>query len=210
MEYLFGVIPNKEDNTQEQHFLRVKDKELKEFVPGTYYIHTDNYPDMIVTDSFKIDKQIKTDEDSEGNHYAWYLVSEYSRSTDNSPGVAAKLKNNQDITAISFVSLAEQGTIDDVTASEHSEMFAEWNYPINYTAGQIRKYEDKLYKCISPHKSQVDWTPDKVASLWKAISDPNEEWPEWSRPIGAFDAYIKEIKRAERKFRSYFFLPKIK
>ena len=27
------------------------------------------------------------------------------------------------------------------------------------------------------------------ASLWKEIGDPAAEWPEWSQPIGAVDAY---------------------
>ena len=26
-------------------------------------------------------------------------------------------------------------------------------------------------------------------SLWVSISDPAEEWPEWSQPLGAHDAY---------------------
>lgn len=188
MEYLFGTITTK-DSSEEQRLLRVKGKELQDLVPGIYYSHTETYPDMTVTDNFKIQEQIKTSEDSEGNHYAWYLITDYSRNTDESRGVAANLEKEKSVNAISFVTLAEQGHIDDVTAGEHTDMFAEWAYPIAYTEGQIRRYDDKLYKCISAHNSQEDWTPDKTGSLWKAISDPNEEWPEWSRPIGAFDAY---------------------
>lgn len=188
MEYLFSTI-TVQDGT-ENRLMRIKDQqELKEFTPGFYYSHTETYPDMTITDNFKIQEQIKTSEDSEGNHYAWYLISDYSRNIDGSPGVAANVEKEKTINAINFVTLAEQGHIDDVTAGEHTDMFAEWAYPIAYTQGQIRRYQDKLYKCISAHNSQEDWTPDKTANLWKQISDPNEEWPEWSRPIGAFDAY---------------------
>lgn len=35
----------------------------------------------------------------------------------------------------------------------------------------------------------MDWAPDVAVSLWVSISDPAEEWPEWSQPVGAHDAY---------------------
>ena len=63
------------------------------------------------------------------------------------------------------------------------------------TVGQIRRYTDgKLYKCVQAHTSQADWTPDTAASLWTPVSDPAEEWPEWSQPVGAHDAYSKDAK----------------
>ena len=31
-------------------------------------------------------------------------------------------------------------------------------------------------------------------SLWVSISDPAEEWPEWSQPLGAHDAYEQGAK----------------
>ena len=30
---------------------------------------------------------------------------------------------------------------------------------------------------------------DAAVSLWSKTSDPAEEWPEWSQPVGAHDAY---------------------
>lgn len=91
---------------------------------------------------------------------------------------------------IMFVTLTESGSIDDVTASEHADLFTPWAYPVNYSVGQIRRYTDgKLYRCLQAHTSQADWTPDAAVSLWVSISDPSEEWPEWSQPLGAHDAY---------------------
>lgn len=90
---------------------------------------------------------------------------------------------------IMFVTLAEGGQIDHATAAEHTELFAPWACPVNYTAGQIRQHGGKLYKCLQAHASQEGWTPDAAPSLWVAISDPAEEWPAWSQPIGAQDAY---------------------
>lgn len=93
------------------------------------------------------------------------------------------------VSGIAFVVMAESGQIDAVTAAEHAGLFSPWAYPVNYKTGQIRQYGGALYRCLQDHTSQVDWTPPVAASLWAAVSDPAEEWPEWSQPLGAHDAY---------------------
>ena len=90
---------------------------------------------------------------------------------------------------IVFVTMAEAGSIDPVTAAEHADLFAEWAYPIAYTVGQIRRYNGTLYKCVQAHTSHADWAPPAAPSLWSLTADPTEEWPEWIQPIGAHDAY---------------------
>ena len=92
-------------------------------------------------------------------------------------------------TSIAFVTLAEAGQIDDTTATENVSQFAPWTYPVAYAVGNIRQYNGELFRCVQAHTSQADWTPDATASLWKKIGDPTEEWPAWSQPIGAHDAY---------------------
>ena len=108
--------------------------------------------------------------------------------------LASSLASVQSASAVAFVVLCEVGTLDMVTASEHAELFAEWAYPIAYTVGQLRRHNGKLYKCVQAHTSQADWTPDTAASLWSVAADPAEEWPAWSQPIGAHDAYAKGAK----------------
>ena len=88
-----------------------------------------------------------------------------------------------------FVTLTEGGQIDPATAGEHTELFAPWACPVNYTTGQIRQHGGRLYKCLPGHTSQEGWQPDAAPSLWVQIADPAEEWPAWSQPIGAQDAY---------------------
>lgn len=95
----------------------------------------------------------------------------------------------QDAVAIAFVSLAESGQIDGVTASEQSELFTEWAADVAYTPGQLRRYNDTLYKCVQQHTAQADWTPENAPTLWAKTSDPADEWPAWSPPVGAHDAY---------------------
>ena len=43
------------------------------------------------------------------------------------------LQENQAASAIAFVTLAENGSIDGVTAGEHAELFSPWKYPVAYT-----------------------------------------------------------------------------
>lgn len=101
------------------------------------------------------------------------------------------IKNINVTNSIAFVTLAEENKIDEVTAEEHKDLFNDFEVGVLYKVGNIRKYKDNLYKCISEHTSQADWTPDISTSLWKQISDPNVEYPLWSQPVGAFDSYMK-------------------
>ena len=110
-------------------------------------------------------------------------------------GQAYRAINAQQIvTDIAFVTLAENGAIDEVTATEHTEVFAPWAENTKYVVGNLRTFGEKLYKCIQKHTSQADWTPDKTPALWVLAGDPAEEWPEWSQPVGAHDAYNKGDK----------------
>ena len=55
-------------------------------------------------------------------------------------------------------------------------------------AGVIRFFGNNLYKCIQPHTTQQDWTPDLTPALWKRYFEPNDYQP-WKQPSGAHDAY---------------------
>lgn len=61
--------------------------------------------------------------------------------------------------------------------------------PNVYATGQLRRRDGALYQCLQAHTSQEGWEPENSAALWKLIHDPAEEWPEWSQPICAVDAY---------------------
>ena len=114
------------------------------------------------------------------------------------------LQEQEAVNSIAFVTLAEAGNIDTVTAEEHMELFAPWAYPADYKVGNLRRYNGRLYKCIGDHTSQADWAPDVSVSLWAPTSDPAEEWPEWSQPIGAHDAYNAgdKVSHSDKKWTS--------
>lgn len=110
----------------------------------------------------------------------------------------ATAETTRDTAEIAFVTMAEAGTIDEVTATEHLQAFADWQSSIAYTKGQMRAFGEgenrKLYRCLQNHTSQDDWTPPAAVSLWVEAGNPAEEWPAWSQPVGAHDAYVSGAK----------------
>ena len=106
----------------------------------------------------------------------------------------ADLAEQKNVAAITFVSLTKKGDIDDVTASEHADLFEPWVASKAYAVGDIVSYNELLYRCVQAHTSQADWTPADTPALWTKIGDPTEEYPEWSQPLGAHDAYEQGAK----------------
>lgn len=152
-----------------------------------------SYDDCVIVDRFRVVEHYQAAE-AEGLCYDWYTIDQHYRYIDGTGPVAAAAKNANEAASIAFVTLAEAGSIDDVTAGEHMDIFSPWASAVSYTAGNLRTYNGKLYRCVQAHTSQDDWTPDAAKSLWTATSDPEEKWPAWSQPVGATDAYAKDSK----------------
>lgn len=89
--------------------------------------------------------------------------------------------------ALSYVVQNQDGFSDD-QALQVAELYPEWHTGVNYRAGQIVRYGGELYRCISDHASQADWTPTAVPSLWDGISFTGDV-ENWEQPTGAHDAY---------------------
>lgn len=117
------------------------------------------------------------------------LVSDAS-TADELTAQRADIDEQKNVAAITFVSLAEKGDIDEVTATEHANLFEAWVTDKDYAVGKIvSRPNGNLYKCVQAHRSQAGWEPENTPALWTKIGDPTEEYPEWSQPLGAHDAY---------------------
>lgn len=92
--------------------------------------------------------------------------------------------------SIAFVKMAEKGEIDEVTASEHADMFLAWRENMQCTTGMLLQHEGKLYRVLQDHTSQADWLPDLTPTLYKAIGFNEEGIPYWSQPISQQDSYM--------------------
>ena len=86
-------------------------------------------------------------------------------------------------------------TLSAEEAMEIATVYDAWQPDTQYAAGVYLTYgvnavgDPQLYRVISAHKSQADWTPDKVASLYEPIGLDDSGHPVWSQPSGAHDAY---------------------
>lgn len=91
-----------------------------------------------------------------------------------------------------LVDLREAAT--DEQAVKVPVLYPRWKEEIEYKAGDRVMYEDVLYKVLSAHKSQSDWTPDAAHSLFAKvlITDPNVI-PEWEQPDST-NPYMKGDK----------------
>lgn len=61
--------------------------------------------------------------------------------------------------------------VDDNTALRMREYYPEWESGKAYTVGYKVQYGGKLYKVITEHTSQADWTPDAAATLFTRIDE---------------------------------------
>lgn len=100
----------------------------------------------------------------------------------------------RDVSSIVFVQMAQTEQLDDVTIAEHAGILNPWVVDVDYAAKTLVQYDGVAYRCVQAHKSAVDWTPDKTASLWKSLVGFGDEYPPWSQPLGAHDAYMKGDK----------------
>lgn len=62
-------------------------------------------------------------------------------------------------------------TVDDNTALRMVEFYPEWATDTDYAAGFKVQRGGTLYKCLTAHMSQDDWTPDAAPSLWMQICE---------------------------------------
>ena len=74
-------------------------------------------------------------------------------------------------------------SLDDATAIEGTILFPNWEVDCAYEVGFRVQYEGILYKVLTAHTSQADWTPDVSASLFAKVLIPNENViPAWEQP----------------------------
>lgn len=80
--------------------------------------------------------------------------------------------------------------LDDTTALIVTSLFISWQSDHYYKIDERLRYNDKLYKVVQAHISQLGWEPDKTPALFVEVAKPGEI-PEWRQPTGAQDAYMK-------------------
>ena len=96
--------------------------------------------------------------------------------TENARKIGAIIERTRPLTEaeVSRMLIAEQIntlTVDDNTALRMREFYPEWAVGKAYTVGYKLTFGDKLYRVITAHTSQADWTPDVAVTLFEAINE---------------------------------------
>ena len=94
-----------------------------------------------------------------------------------------------DVAALTFVVLAQSEMVDDVTITENFTLFSVWDSNWTGKAGTILQDEGQLFRSIHDVGEGQNTKPYTTPSMWTKIGNPADEFPEWSQPIGAHDAY---------------------
>ena len=80
-----------------------------------------------------------------------------------------------------LVTLREKAT--DEQALAVLALYPVWRSGVDYAAGIRVLYNGILYKVLTAHTSQDDWTPDAAPSLFAKVLIPDETViPEWEQP----------------------------
>ena len=84
---------------------------------------------------------------------------------------------------------AVREAVNDETAVEVKDLFAEWKPDTEYAYHDRILRNDKLYRVEQAHTSQADWPPELTPALYTEIAKPGEI-PVWRQPTGVQDAYM--------------------
>ena len=80
-----------------------------------------------------------------------------------------------------FIKLREMAT--DEMSLQVPNLYPTWKAEVEYALNDRVLYGDVLYKVITAHTSQTDWTPDVSHSLFVKVLIPDENIiPEWVQP----------------------------
>lgn len=65
-------------------------------------------------------------------------------------------------------------TVDDQTSLRMKEFYPEWKTEMSVPIGYRLQYQGKLYKVITAHTTQADWTPDVSITLFERIDETHD------------------------------------
>ena len=89
----------------------------------------------------------------------------------------------EEVTALLIKQQINTLTVDDNTALRMVEFYPAWEVGTDYAVGFKVQRGGTLYRCLTAHTSQADWTPEATPSLWAKVLIPDPDViPEWEQP----------------------------
>lgn len=83
--------------------------------------------------------------------------------------------------------------LPDEQALQVEALYPEWAAGESYKVGDIRRFNDDLYRCLFENTAAEEHAPDVNVAQWKKILPPEEPggYLPWVQPLGYSDAYNK-------------------
>lgn len=76
-----------------------------------------------------------------------------------------------------------RNSAEDEQALKASALYPKWKVSTDYQKDKRVLYNNILYKVLTDHTSQADWTPDAAPSLFAKVLIPDKNViPEWEQP----------------------------
>ena len=72
--------------------------------------------------------------------------------------------------------------LPDTTLEHMAAYMGEWELATDYRIGDLRRYNERPYRCLQNHTSQTGWEPDIAVSLWARVLSGGDEVPVWEQP----------------------------
>lgn len=79
--------------------------------------------------------------------------------------------SNEEVSRLFFTQQINTLVVDDNTALRMLDYYPEWVPGVSYEAGFKVRYNDKLWRVLQTHTSQLGWEPVNAASLWEQICE---------------------------------------
>ena len=89
-------------------------------------------------------------------------------------------------------------TMEDADAAKNPMLFLPWGADTKHAAGDRRRHDGKVYKCLQAHTSQAGWEPPAVPALWVVVNV--------SSP-GTIDDPIPASRGMEYEYGKYYIDP---
>ena len=103
------------------------------------------------------------------------------------------MKKSEATAFINSLKTMRSGAGDELAATAPA-VYPAWASGIAYEAGQRVLYSGTLYKVLTAHTSQEDWTPPDAPSLFAKVLIPDPEViPAWEQPDST-NPYMKGDK----------------
>ena len=90
---------------------------------------------------------------------------------------------NREQTLLKIGKIVANSINDDETALDVKDLYDDWSEGKKYKVGKYLNHKGVLYKVLTDHTSQSDWSPDKSPSLFANVLTSLDGTPkEWVQP----------------------------